>query len=305
MKAEVCIADRAANRSWLDIGHVNSRRALLLMALGALTGLVLAGLSLFVAKETSTLIVPPEDVALVNQQPISRSDFMANLKTLFGADFAHSTAAQRQRVLHDMIREELFVQRAKELDLASTDLDVRAAMVNAVEQQAAADAITSLPGDAQLAAYYEAHKERYSSEGSMVVRDLVFAPSAMAAATSAAAALQTGAPADLVIGRFGGRDSGKVSGEEFYFAAKIHLGDRLFGVAKGLANGAASSPIAQPDGIHLLQMVENKPPVPLGFDRARERVLSDFRGEAAQRLQTGDEKFLTKRANILIAKDVR
>ena len=44
-----------------------------------------------------------------------------------------------------MIREELFVQRGKELDVASTDPEVRAAMVNSVELEIAADAITSQP----------------------------------------------------------------------------------------------------------------------------------------------------------------
>ena len=57
-----------------------------------------------------------------------------------------------------MIREELFVQRAKELDVASADPDVRNAMVNAIEQQAAANAITAAPDDAKLTAYYAAHR---------------------------------------------------------------------------------------------------------------------------------------------------
>ena len=80
------------SRDWFDLTRVNSRRALALMALGALTGLFLAGLALFTAKGTSTLIVPPEDVALVNQQPIARSDYMGQLRTLYDVDPAHATA---------------------------------------------------------------------------------------------------------------------------------------------------------------------------------------------------------------------
>jgi hypothetical protein len=34
-------------------------------------------------------------------------------------------------------------------------------------------------------------------------------------------------------------------------------------------------------------------------------VLSDYRNEAVRRLRTGDEAFLRKRANVLIADDVR
>src|SRR5580692_9384828 len=83
-------------------------RSFVLMGGGALLGLLMAGYSLFTARGTSTLIVPPEDVALVNQQPISRSDYLQQLQTLYGVDLQHATAEQRRRVLDDMIREELF-----------------------------------------------------------------------------------------------------------------------------------------------------------------------------------------------------
>jgi hypothetical protein len=62
----------------------------------------MAGYSLFTARGTSTLIVAPEDVALVNQQPVARSDYLLQLQTLYGADLAHATAAQRHQVLDDM-----------------------------------------------------------------------------------------------------------------------------------------------------------------------------------------------------------
>src|SRR5258708_9651876 len=131
----------------------------------------MASSALFTARGTSTLIVPPDDVALVNQQPISRSDYLQQLQTLYGVDLPHATAAQRRKVLDDMIREELFVQRGKELDVASTDPDVRAAMVNAVELEIAADAITAQPSEAQLRAYYASHRARYANEGVISVHD--------------------------------------------------------------------------------------------------------------------------------------
>src|SRR6202044_1999279 len=112
--------------------QMSIRRSFVLMGIGALLGVAMAGYALFTARGTSTLIVPSEDVALVNQQPISRSDYLLQLQTLYGVDLQHATATQRRKVLDDMIREELFVQRGKELDVASTDPEVRSAMVNAV-----------------------------------------------------------------------------------------------------------------------------------------------------------------------------
>jgi hypothetical protein len=281
----------------------SGRRSFLLMGCGALLGLLLAGYSLFTARGTSTLIVPADDIALVNQQPISRSDFLLQLQTLYGVDLQHATAAQRRRVLEDMIREELFVQRAKELDVASTDPEVRGAMVNAVELEIAADAITAQPTEVQLRAHYAAHSERYASEGILSLHDYVFSKDETAAAAQAAEALKSGSPTPALSARR--HPSGKAGDEEFYFAARSHLGEDLFEAARNLPDGGVSPPILRPDAIHVLHMLKNTRPVPFDFAAARDQVLSDYRNEAVGRLRTGDEAFLRKRANVLIADDVR
>jgi hypothetical protein len=282
----------------------SNRRSFVFLGSGAAIGLVLAGYALFTARGTSTLIVPPEDVALVNQQPISRSDYVQQLQTLFGVDLQHATADQRRKVLDDMIREELFVQRGKELDVASTDPDVRGAMVGAVELEIAADAISAQPSEQQLEDYFAAHRDHYASEGVMTVRDLIFDPADSATAARAAAALKSAAPTPLLLAQWHARSSTAVGDEEFYFAAKIHLGERLFDVAKGLADATPSTPITAADGIHVLYMVGNHRPVPFDFAAARDRVMNDYRNDSIGHLRAGDEAFLRKRANVLIADDL-
>jgi hypothetical protein len=290
--------------SWRDLTQGNPKRSSFLGVCGALIGLLLAGYALFTARGTSTLMVPAEDVALVNQQPISRSDYLLQVQSLYNVEFSHTTREQRLKVLNDMIREELFVQRGKELDVASTDPDVRNALVNAVELEIAADAITSQPTETALRSYYHAHSERYAGEGIMTLEDYVF-PANSAVVSRAIDALKIQAPTPDLIARFGGRSSGKVGDEEFYFAAKIHVGDRLFEAARGLPQGGVSVPIKMPDGIHVLYMRRNVKPALLDFPAVRDEVLSDYRHERIRRLTTGDEAFLRKRANILIADDLR
>ncbi len=298
-------ADELTTGDWRDLKKVNVGRSLGFMGLGAVIGLALAGYALFTARGTSTLVVPAEDVALVNQQPISRSDYLLQLQALYATDLQHATREEREKVLNDMIREELFVQRGKELDVASNDSEVRSAMVNAVELEIAADALTSQPTEAQLRAYYLAHKSNYAGEGVMTVHDYVFPVSAAAQAAEAVKSLKSGPPTAELLMHWGAKDSPLVGDEEFYFAAKIHLGDRLFDAARVLADGASSPPLVMPDGIHVLYMVKNKPPVPFDFADARDQVLNDYRNKAIARLSTGDEKFLRKRANVLIAKDLQ
>jgi hypothetical protein len=288
---------------WRDLTKVSLGRSLVLSGAAAVVGLLLAGFALFTAKGTSTLVVPPEDVALVNQQPIARSDFDLQLRSVYGAvDINNLSQADRKKVLDSMIREELFVQRGKELDVASVDTDVRSAMVGAVEAGIAADVMASRPTDEKLRAYYEAHKETYSNEGIMTARDMLF-PAANAAA--AWQALASGQSPDAVMAQFMGKDSGKLHGEEFYFAAKIHLGDALFSVARALPAGAVSNPTSAPDGIHLIYMVANRVPVALSFEEAYAAVKGDYQKAAVERVQNADEGFFRKRANVLIASDLR
>ena len=284
---------------------VSVTRSLLLMAAGAAVGLILAGYALFTARGTSTLHVPAEDVALVNQQPISRTDYIAQINTLYSVDLAHASAAERTRVLEDMIREELFVQRAKELDLASTDPEVRAAMVNAVELEIAATAITEQPTEAALRAYYTAHRERYASEGTMTVRDFIFKPDRMADAEQAAERFKLAAPDAALRDPMHAGESTQSGDEQFYFAAKIHLGQRLFDVARHMVDGGVSPPIREAGSLHVLYMVKNQTPVPMEFGAARDQVLNDYRTSAIAHLRSGDEVFLRKRANVQIADDLR
>jgi hypothetical protein len=154
-----------------------------------------------------------------------------------------------------------------------------------------------------LQAYFKAHQDRYAQEGVMDVRDLVFPETADSA--GAAGALAAGTPLTAALGRFQGRDTGRETGEDFYFAAKIHLGGALFGVARTVPSGGVSSTVAQPDGVHLLYMIRNTPPQPFAFEEARGQVLSDLRNDKVKRTTAQYQGFLRQRANVLIAGDLR
>jgi parvulin-like peptidyl-prolyl isomerase len=279
-----------------------ARRSTLMMAGGALFGLVIAGYGLFTAKGTVVHRVPPEDAALVNQRPILMSDLIAQAESTYSTPFAAITQEQRRAILAAMIHEELYVQRGLELDFPGTDPDTRNALVAAVEQQAVADATTELPTERVLERYYQAHKASYATEGTMSVED--FRADDEAAARRAIEALRKGAPSAGVIHE-PGVTPGPQRGEDFYFAAKIHLGDALFAVAQSMADGAVSDPVTIAGGIHVLHMIKNRPPVARDFARAREQVLGDYKRDAAAKLRTADEKYLYGKADIQIADSLR
>lgn len=272
----------------------SERRSLVLCAVGALAGLVVAGAGLFTAHGTRIAGVPPEDVALVNQVPILMSDFDAQLRAIDNVGLDHATPQQKRQILSEMIREELYVQRGIELGVQADVIEVRQALVGAVEAQQAIDANAAQPDEAALHAWYARNRARYAGEGTLELADLI-APS-QAQAGAAVAALRAGKPAQGV------HSSSKVDdGQEFYFAAQLHLGDRLFAVAQGLRAGQVSDPVAMPDGWHILVVRSNQPPVPPAYEQVRDRVLADVRADKVARMQAGADAFLRRRADIQIA----
>lgn len=285
----------AALLSW----SAHPTRSLIIFAIGAVLGLVIAGFGLFTAKGTAVRTVPPEDVALVNQRPILLSDFNAQLEAQYAVPLAQITPAERRATLNDMIREELFVQRGLDLDMPASDPDVRTALVASVEQQVLANVTAQKLTQDQLRAYFDAHRDRYATEGVLALHDLV-APS-LAQAQQAAQALTQGRPLADVISAYGLMEAHDVSGEEFYFAARIHLGEPLFDIAKTLASGHASQPIPRPDGVHLLRVDLNQPPVQQSFDEAAARVQTDYDKDVRAKVAAGELKYLKNKADILIA----
>ncbi|WP_068086403.1 peptidylprolyl isomerase [Novosphingobium rosa] len=284
-----------AETPWLPVrwrlawARENTRRSLTLCAAGAVLGLVVGGYGLFTAQGTRIAGVPPEDVAVVNGVPVLRVDYDNQLRAQFNVSPEQATPAQRKTVIEAMLREELYVQRGLELGVPTDDVDVRAALVNAVEEAATADVLASRPTEEELRAYYQANRMRWANEGTMLVEDYVVP------AGSTAGVLPAGAVRQPVM-----RD-----GEEYWFAARLHLGEALFRLAQGLRDGAVSAPLHIGEQWHMLRIVRNRPPVARALDEVRDKVLADFQKDKAARLASANDRFLRRRADIQLAGDVK
>lgn len=288
--------------------QVNVTRSLVLCAIGAVVGLAIAGVGLFSARGTATHNVPPEDIALVNQRPVLRSDFVTQLESETGETFEQATRAEKLKVLGEMIREELLVQRGLELDFAETDQMTRNALAMAMDQQALAEVTTSQPSEQQLREFFEKNPSRYASDGILTARHLVLpagganAGQSMQKARDAVGALRANTPVEAVISKFGLTEP-RNDGDEFYFAAKIHLGDAIYAKALQMKEGEVSEPLQAADGIHIVKVIKDKVPVPLSYEHARLQVLTDLKNAQQERLMTATMRFLRERSKILVATD--
>jgi len=304
---------------FFDLSTPQIRRSMVFFALGALIGLLIAGYGLFTAKGTRSHSVPPDDLALVNNRPILRSDFMAQVQAQFALPFAQSTPDQREKVLQDLLAEELQVQRGLEIDLPSFDPDVRSAMVAGVELEITADVMAQQPTQVELRHYYEAHQSKYVGEGVLRMRDLVAkggtaatTEQPMANAQQAVAALRAGMPLDQVMQHYRLEDSGALldaghvdTGEIFEFAAKAKLGLDIYAAAATLHGGQISDPIRQSDGAHLVVILEHRMPVQQDYATAADKVWTDYKNDAQARVREANVRYLRSRADILLSTDAR
>lgn len=298
---------------WLAMVLQRPQRTYLLPALGATIGLIIAGIALFRIAPTTTMAIPAGYVALVNGKGILLSDFIAQLNTETGKRFGDTTAAERRKTLRAMINEELLVQRALALDLPETTTEVRETMADAVNTQVAAPVLAQEPTDEQLRAFYQKHQSDYETTGAMTVHDLVLHvggyqnvdQSTAQAETDAAEAvyqLRSGASIDYVMEHFGFVDSGRVdNGEQLDFAAKLHLGDKLYQVATMLGDGQISDPVPDADGVHVLVMDRRMPPRVADFASVRQQVYNAYRQAQTKLADARNIELLQREARIILA----
>jgi PPIC-type PPIASE domain/SurA-like N-terminal domain len=305
----------------IDFSQTNTHRSLALLTLGALLGLAIAGYGLFTASGTATRTLPPEAIATVNGRLILRTDFVTQVQTQFGIPYKEATLEQRQRVLDDMIDEELTVQRGLDADLASYDPEVRQALVNGVELQIFADVLAQQPTDAQLKDYYDKHRDRYVRDGIMVMRDLVVPlegsrtpEQATQIARDAVVTFRKSKTVDHTLvdalsRQYGLADSRKLldsghidTGKIFDFSAKARLDPAVFASATKLEPAQTSGPVVAADGgVHIVVMIQRAPPLQRPYADVSNEVWADLKKEAQQQVRTANLKYLRGKATILSA----
>jgi parvulin-like peptidyl-prolyl isomerase len=288
---------------------VSHARSLTFSAIGAIIGLSIAGYGLFTAAGTSTRTVPDEAVALINGQPLLRGDFITQLETQTGESLATSARDTQLRVLNDMVREELLVQRSLELNFGETDQDVRNALVSAVTRQITVQVATANPTERQLRAFYDEQPGRFTTEGKIEVRDLIVNNASgrseaeqMKAAAAAAEALRAGVPTQSVLRDYDLKEPERHE-EDYYFAVEYRLGDALFDRIRELRDGQVSDPQQIGGHVHVVQIVKNDMPQPLSFEAAGDQVLTQYKDAEQTRLMDATIKFLRSKSSIVIAKD--
>ena len=91
--------------------------------------------------------------------------------------------------------------------------------------------------------------------------------------------------------------------DDWYWVAKLHLGDEVFKHVQSLGPGQVYGPWNSSDGVHFARVEKNVAPIPLTFEQAHDQIAADYAKAAQARLTEDTLKFLRNRAHILMADD--
>lgn len=284
------------------------RRGTALLVLGAAGGVAVAAAGLLGPGHRAGRGLPAGAVARVNGRVIDAEAYRRVVDALATDRRAGVDEADRRRVLDRLIDEELLVERGLELGLAEHDVTVRKGISAAMIDAVVAEAETVEPSAADLAAFWEEHRDLFARPGRLRLRQVwVRAPgtddgAALARARAAAARLRAGEELARVRDALGDPEVVPLPDGPLPPGKLLdYLGPTALRTALGLDVGGVSDPVRSSSGYHVLQVVERVDGTVPVLDEVRDEVRAEFRRRAGDRALRAYLDDLRSRAEIELA----
>ena len=141
---------------------------IMLLALGALVGLIFAAVGLLETNPPASPL-PADAVARVDDTVISLARLERATAQLAASLGRQPDQAERARVLQQLIDEELLLQRGVDLELPRSDTTVRTAIVQSMVASVTAEADAADPDDAVLEGFLADNAARYTFASAMTL----------------------------------------------------------------------------------------------------------------------------------------
>jgi len=265
------------------------RRPVALLALGAMSGIVLALANLLSPSGTEAL--PEGGLVRVNGTVIRESQYERAVAALASDRRSALSPADRRHILDRLIEEELLVQYGLALGLAERDRRVRSDLVSAViaSQLASVDGI--MPSNDEVLAFYRENESFFRPSGRLRVRSLWIraAPErspaeALARAESAVERLRAGEAFDLVAQALGDSPVAPVP-DGMLPPAKLreYVGPTALGVIDRLSVGDVSDPLVTTGAVRVFLLIDRE----ASLAPAIETIPNEVRAEMKRR--SGDD----------------
>ena len=284
----------------------NPARASALLFAGAALGLALATFGLLEPQRRPEAL--GEDVAArVGERTIRRVDYERVLAGVEGDRRNPVDEPIRRKVLERMIDEELLVQRALELGLATIDRRVRGELTSGLIDSIVGEADADEASEADVRRHFESYRDFFSRPGRLRAEALFFSARSRTHAREGDA----GTRARRALERLrAGSDPTEVAEDwadpqlsplpdALLPPAKVrdYVGPILLDTLERLEPGVWSEPVASGGGVYLVRVIDREPPVVPAFEEVESVVREDLarrRGDEALRRYLDELRARTK-----------
>ena len=283
---------------------ISARARLLLLTLGAITGLVLASTGLVDYWTSPASDLPENMIARVGDQLIPRERYQQLLNDLATDKRTPISDEDRQFVLDRLIDEELMILRGVELGLPETSPEIRKSIAAAVIMQVVTEAQVSMPDDGGLRNLYDTDPGFFSNNNRYRVRWWRLNGDGEEFANQAEHAYQqlnSGTEINAILKSTGFELVTELPDMLLPESKLIdYMGPVLAAQVTASPLGRFTKPVASNRGIHILYLAEDKSGTVASFEDIRAVVETEYQRRQADQALRDYLVWLRKRTEIVI-----
>ena len=230
--------------------------------------IALAGLSIaLIGSDLDFQSIPAADNVLVsvNQQPITVQQLNFAAQRITGSSAEKLDEEQKNTIVKMLIDEELLLQRAELLGIASADPGIRKALARAVISQTVTEFLDRPIDEQQLQTFYLEYRALFAQPLRLELQAYKFERMEQAQQAFASAEI----PADQ-------RSLLPASALPAHMLRR-YLGNPLADIALTLTEGETTAPIQRPDGVYLLHLIAKQPEQISPLTEVRPQVEAEYR----------------------------
>jgi len=230
--------------------------------------IALAGLSIaLIGSDLNFKSIAATDNVLVsvNQQPITLQQLNFAAQRITGSSAEKLNTAQKNTIVKLLIDEELLLQRAELLGIASADPGIRKALARAVISRTVTEFLDRPIDEQQLHTFYLEHRALFSQPLRLELQAYQFEHLEQAQQAFASAEIPTEQRSLLPASALPAH------------MLRRYLGNPLADIALTLAPGETSMPIQRPDGVYLLHLTAKQPERLSPLTEVRPQVEAEYR----------------------------
>ena len=230
--------------------------------------IALAGLSIaLIGSDLDFQSIPAADNVLVsvNQQPITVQQLNFAAQRITGSSAEKLDEEQKNTIVKMLIDEELLLQRAELLGIASADPGIRKALARAVISQTVTEFLDRPIDEQQLQTFYLEYRALFAQPLRLELQAYKFERMEQAQQAFASAEIPAHQPSLLPASALPAH------------MLRRYLGNPLADIALTLTEGETTAPLQRPDGIYLLHLIAKQPEQISPLTEVRPQVEAEYR----------------------------